>query len=69
MSQTQDARTLTMEPVSYTHLAQRRANAAAAETPLSPDVMAALDGASQPLKDALGNEPDLWMQGEQRRIW
>lgn len=60
---------ITTTIVGCRNVTQLRANAAAAETPLSPDVAAALDAASQPLKDALGNEPDLWMQGEQRRIW
>ena len=60
---------ITTTIVGCRNVAQLRENAAAAETPLSPEAVAALDAASQPIKDALGNEPDLWMHGEARRIW
>ena len=40
--------------------AQVQANAAAAEAKLSPDVLAALDEATRPLKQIFGTNPDMW---------
>jgi myo-inositol catabolism protein IolS len=40
--------------------AQVQANAAAAETKLSPDVLSALDSATRALKDRFGANPDMW---------
>ena len=44
---------------------QVRRNAAAATDPLGTDVLSALDAASEPLKEAMGRNPDLW-QSESR---
>lgn len=49
--------------------AQLRQNAAAADLDVPASVLKALDDASQPLKAAVGNEPDIWMSGAQSRIW
>lgn len=49
--------------------AQLHENAAATQIKLKPDLIAALDQASQPLLDSLGDNLDIWQIGDNSRIW
>jgi aryl-alcohol dehydrogenase-like predicted oxidoreductase len=49
--------------------AQLMENAAAVEIELAPAVSAALDAASEPLKEQLGDNLDLWQLGSASRVW
>lgn len=46
---------------------QVRANVAAADVRLSPAVLRTLDAATEPLKQKLGTNPDMWQSGEKSR--
>ena len=48
---------------------QLRENAAAVETHLNTEILAALDNASMPLKEKLAGNLDIWNIGESSRIW
>ena len=49
--------------------AQLWENLPAAETDWDDNRLASLDETSRPLKERLGNEPDLWELGEKSRVW